>query len=110
MSTHETYEDANHISIEDAIDCDICNPRDFSGRSYSAILDDGADPRDDNTSTFVNNTDYPSPVVFRSTMQFLEFANNYISAPETWGNRYSQSIEGIEIEFDVDSGDWKESE
>ena len=53
--------------------------------------------------TFENNTDYRKPIVFDTQEAFLEFANAYISHPSQWGNRYSQQIDGIEIEWD---GEW----
>lgn len=49
--------------------------------------------------TFKNNTDYKEPLVFATEEKFLEFANGYIENPATWGNRYSQEITNIEIEW-----------
>ena len=55
---------------------------------------------------FRNNTDYKSPIAFASEEAFLEFANGYISAPSRWGNRYSQTIDGVEIEWSGEDSEW----
>lgn len=49
--------------------------------------------------TFSNNTDYERGLTFTSKADFLAFANSYISNPATWGNRYSQDIDGIDIRW-----------
>lgn len=48
---------------------------------------------------FWNNTDYERSLTFNTKRDFLSFANSYISHPSQWGNRYSQTIEGIDIRW-----------
>lgn len=43
--THKTYEDANHISVQDAVSCTICNPREFNLGEYNQVLERGDDAR-----------------------------------------------------------------
>jgi hypothetical protein len=42
---HTTYDDANHVSIQDAAACEICNPAALSARVYGELLDLALDPR-----------------------------------------------------------------
>lgn len=46
MPTRETItqQHPNHISIQDAVRCGKCNPRDLTEKQYRSILDQGGDP------------------------------------------------------------------
>jgi hypothetical protein len=44
---HQTYEDANHVSVQDAVSCAICNPRSLTLYQYESVLEQGLDTRDE---------------------------------------------------------------
>ncbi len=62
---------------------------------------------------FTNNTDFAKGLRFDSKRSFLAFANRYLADPKTWGDKYAQDIDGIDISWSPSArrgkGGWVEN-
>jgi len=103
-NTHESEGDGFYFELAIPKVLSVSEYRDL--RDWVSQLGGNIDEDTFANIVFHNNTDYKAPVTFASEEAFLEFANGYISAPERWGNLYSQTIDGIEIEWNEEAGEW----
>ena len=103
-NTHESEGDGFYFELEIPEQLSVSEFHDL--RDWVSQLGGKIDEDTFADIVFQNNTDYKSPVTFASEEAFLEFANGYISAPSQWGNRYSQKIKNLDIEWSDKDGEW----